>query len=194
MRLFAALDLPEQVLEEAAAWHAAACVHLPAGRWRDIPARNWHLTLAFYGDVGGEAVDALAEALAECALNAPPLRLCFSGFGAFPGLHRPNVFWLGVGGTETDAGLKALARCCRRAGRATVRRHSAKETPFRAHVTVARRRGNPVPLSAEAMARMPDVPDVCWQAEVLRLYRSELHRDRARYFVLEEFALSADAD
>ncbi len=194
MRLFAALDLPEKALEEAAAWHAAACVHLPAGQWRDLPSRNWHLTLAFYGEVGGEAVDALAEALSECAACTPPLQLCFNGFGVFPGPQRPNVFWLGVDEAGAKDHMKALARCCRRAGHATVRKRSAKETPFRGHVTVARRRGYPAPLSADVLARVPDVPDVRWRAETLRLYRSELQRDGARYFMLEEFALSAGVD
>jgi len=191
MRVFAALDLPDEVLAEAAAWHAAACAHLPAGQWRDIPSRNWHLTLAFYGEVDGRSVDALAEALAECAADAPPLTLHFNGFGVFPGPHRPNVFWLGVEQEGSGAGLRALARCCRQAGRATVRRRAAKETPFRGHVTVARRRGWPVPLPAGVLAQMPTVPDIRWRADMLRLYRSELHRDGTRYFALEEFALTA---
>jgi len=40
---------------------------------------------------------------------------------------------------------------------------------------------------------MPTVPDIRWRADMLRLYRSELHRDGARYFALEEFALTASA-
>jgi len=193
MRLFVALGLPVAALEEAAAWWPAACVHLPVGQWRDIPRRNWHLTLAFYGETSGNCVDALADTLAECAFRTPCLKLHFRGFGVFPGLQRPNVFWLGVQEDAGHSGLKKLARCCRQAGRATVRKQTAREPPFRGHITMARRRGYPVPLTAEAIAQMPEAPDISWQAKTLRLYRSELHRDGARYFVLEEFTLAGKA-
>lgn len=190
MRLFTALDLPDEALEQAAAWWVAACTYLPPGQWRDIPKRNWHLTLAFYGDTSGDCIDALAEALADCAARMPRLNLNFSGFGAFPGLHRPNVFWLGVQEEDSRSSLKTLARCCRQAGHVTVRKRTARDTPFRSHVTMARRRGYPMLLAAEALAQMPEVPKISWRAEILKLYCSELHRDGARYYVLEEFALA----
>jgi len=191
VRLFAALDLPEEALDQAAAWWSAACVHLPAGQWRDVPKRNWHLTLAFYGDISGNCADALAEALAECASRTPCLNLRFTGFGVFPGLQRPNVFWLEAQEDAGQGALKRLARCCRQAGRATVRKQTARASSFRGHITLARRRGGyPVPLAAEAVAHMPEVPDICWRAEALRLYRSELHRDGARYYGLEELTLA----
>jgi len=193
MRLFAALTLPDVVLDEIAAWHAGASLALPAGQWRDVPRENWHLTLAFYGETGGDEADDLAEALAVCAADASPLRLRLSSPGVFPRLDRPRVFWLGV--EEADAGqsgrLAALARCCRRAGRATLRKRTAKETPFRAHVTLARARGWPLPMRAERFADMPSPPDVVWTAEDMVLFRSALHREGARYHVMERFALGA---
>jgi len=193
MRLFAALDLPEEVVESAAAWWSAACIHLPAGQWRDVPESNWHTTLAFYGDVDGDCVDDLAEALADCAARAPRLHLQFRGFGVFPNWSRPSAFWLGVDEEGEPGALRELARCCRRAGRATVRKRGAKDTPFHGHVTLARRRGFPEPLASDTLAHMPDAPEANWQAGLLRLYRSELHPSGARYRVLEEFELAPGA-
>ncbi|RME41070.1 MAG: RNA 2',3'-cyclic phosphodiesterase, partial [Deltaproteobacteria bacterium] len=177
MRLFAALTFPDAVLDEIAAWHAGASPALPPGQWRDVSRENWHLTLAFYGDAGGDEADDLAEALAACAAAASPLRLRLSAPGVFPGLDRPRVFWLGVEEAEVDhAGrLAALARCCRRAGRATLRKRTAKDTPFRAHVTLARSRGYPLPMGAERFADMPPPPDIVWTVEDMVLFRSELH-------------------
>ncbi len=193
MRLFAAIEIPESVVDEISTWWQGACLHLPAAEWRDIPKQNWHLTLAFFGDMPGQNADALAEALAACAHEALPIRLKLGDPGVFPGENRARVFWLGVEdarGDVTGTGkLKALARCCRHTGRATLRKRTAKEEPFRGHVTLARKRGFPVPLSAETLAGIPRPPEAEWTANSLALFQSELHRDGARYRVLEEFSL-----
>ena len=193
-RLFAALPLPVEVVDEIAAWHAGASLALPPADWRDVRRENWHLTLAFYGEVAGSEADDLAEALEDCASEAAPVRLRLAAPGVFPSLARPRVFWLGVeeAGNEEPRGgraLAALARCCRRAGRATLRKRSAKDTPFRAHVTLARNRGFPAPMPASAFAGMPAVPDIAWWAEEVVLFRSELRPEGARYRALERFAL-----
>ena len=47
MRLFAALDAPFDIIEEIDAWWQEAATHLPVGDWRDVPTKNWHVTLAF---------------------------------------------------------------------------------------------------------------------------------------------------
>lgn len=188
MRLFAALDPPEEVIDAIALWWTEACVNLPAGEWRDIPKQNWHLTLAFYGDVDGDCYDDLAEALAQCAHEAAPITLRLEGFGVFPRPDRARVFWIGIG-NGGDTGLRGLARCCRRQGFANVRKQTAKLEPFRGHITLARRRGLPGPITPACLAQMPEVTADQWQADCLRLYQSELHHDGARYRVLEEFEL-----
>jgi len=193
MRLFAAIEMPESVINEISTWWQGACLHLPAAEWRDIPKQNWHLTLAFFGDMPGQDTDVLAEALTVCTHEIPPIRLRLGKPGVFPGENRARVFWLGVEDVVDDAigagKLKALARCCRRAGRATLRKRTAKEEPFRGHVTLARKRAFPAPLTAEILAGIPQPPEAEWTANSLALFQSELHRDGARYRILEEFIL-----
>jgi len=190
MRLFAAIEMPESVIDEIAAWWQGACLHLPAGEWRDISKRNWHLTLAFFGDVRGQDVDVLSEALAVCAGETKAVGLKLGHPGVFPGKQRARIFWLGVEDTLHTGSLKVFARCCRQAGRATLRKRTAKEEPFRGHITLARKRGFPVPLAAEILAEMPQAPEAEWVANRLTLFQSELHRDGARYRILEEFELT----
>ncbi len=193
MRLFAAIEMPEPVIDEISTWWQGACLHLPAAEWRDIPKQNWHLTLAFFGDIPGQDVNVLAEALAACAQETSSIRLKLGNPGVFPGENRARVFWLGVEDVADDATgagkLKALARCCRRAGRATLRKRTAKEEPFRGHVTLARKRGFSAPLTAETLAGIPQPTEAKWTANRLALFQSELHRDGARYRILEEFSL-----
>jgi 2'-5' RNA ligase len=191
MRLFAAIELPAEARDAVAAWWAGASLYLQVGEWRDVPKPNWHLTLAFYGEVNGNDVDDLAEALAECAGRFSPLNLRFSECGVFPGLTRPKVFWLGVEDEENR--LRHLARCCRQAGHATVRKSSAKENAFHGHITLARRRDLPGPLAPEVFAHMPSVPETGWCADRFSLIRSQLHHDGARYRVVEDFDIAGDA-
>lgn len=194
MRLFAAITPPEEILEALGEWWAEARMVLDAGEWRDMPVENWHMTLAFYGDVDGEEADDLADGLAELADNSAPLALQTDDFGAFPKMHRARVFWAGVRDADGGDQLKSLARCCRQVGRATVRKRSAKENPFRGHITLARSREFPVQLSPETLQDIPPLPPLAWQAGTLRLYRSRLTKEGAHYTILEEFFLRGDED
>jgi len=190
MRLFAAIEMPEAVIDEIAAWWQGACLRLPAGEWRDAPKQNWHLTLAFYGDVAGQDVDILTESLAACAYEISPIELKLGDPGVFPHENRARVFWLGVEDAIGAGKLKAFSRCCRQAGHATLRKRTAKEEPFRGHITLARRRGFPASLAAEVLADMPQPPEAAWTANRLALFQSELQRSGARYRLLETFELS----
>ncbi len=189
MRLFAALETPYAITEELNAWWQEAATHLHPGDWRDVPTRNWHLTLAFYGDVEGDEADDLAEELMVCADEARPIQLKTTEFGAFPRFMRPRVLWAGVDDPDGSGALKEMARCCRRAGRATVRKRSARETPFKGHITLARANEFPAPIDAEMLAGMTPFPELQWVAESLGLYQSTLHPDGARYRKLEVFGL-----
>ncbi len=207
MRLFAALETPYTITEEIHAWWLEAGGQLNIGDWRDVPTKNWHLTLAFYGDVKGGEVDDLAEVLAEyvkgttkeplksgciregelSGVNAP-IGLKTTEFGAFPKFSKPRVLWAGVGDLEGSGELKEMARCCRRAGRATVRKRSAKESPFKGHITLARANEFVVPITTGMLAGMPPFPKLTWEAESLSLFQSTLHPDGAKYRKLEEFS------
>ncbi len=207
MRLFAALDTPYDIAEKIDAWWQEAATLLEPGDWRDVPMKNWHVTLAFYGDVVGSETDDLAEALGEYVRGTTkqqpgrfarrregeepgvsgPLRLKTNGFGAFPRLSRPRVLWAGVDDSDGSGRLREMARCCRRAGHATVRKSSAKVTPFKGHITLARGNEFTAPISVEMLAAMPPFPELEWEADSLVLYQSTLHPDGVKYRKLEEF-------
>jgi len=195
MRLFAALDLSDEVRDEIAAWWTAAGIVLPAGEWRDVAKRNWHLTLAFYGEVGGDELDDLAEMLADVAAQASPFLLQTGDCGVFPTSARPRVFWMGAGvgdGMGEQAGstgreLKHLARCCRQAGHVTLRKHTAKSELFRGHITLARAIPEASPLQAEIWQSLPELQVQTWTADTLCLYASELRPHGPLYRLVEAF-------
>ena len=51
MRLFAALEVPEAIKYEINAWWQLAYPRLGPDLWRAVLPHQWHMTLAFYGDV-----------------------------------------------------------------------------------------------------------------------------------------------
>src|SRR5215469_5772360 len=105
MRLFVAIAPPDEVLGELAAAVAPLRVARTELRWTG-PA-DWHLTLAFLGEVAEPVLPALGTRLERAAGRHPAQRLAIGGGGAFPRAARATVLWTGVAG---DPGpLAALA-------------------------------------------------------------------------------------
>jgi len=187
MRLFVAVELPDDVIEALSDWWLEASGYLKVSDWRPVPPHLWHLTLAFYGDVCAYDADDLSEQLYACAENMSPLQLCTGSFGVFPKLSRPRVFWAGVEDADGRKSLKHLAHCCRRAGHATVRKRTAKEAAFRGHITLARARAYPKGMVADVVNMIPKVPEIRWCADYLSLFQSILRPEGPQYRRLETF-------
>jgi len=186
--LFAALEIPDHAKEGLQDWWFEAGAALNPGLWRDVPQHLWHVTLAFYGEVGGREVDDLAEGLSECAREKPAVHLVTGGYGIFPRPSRPKVFWAGVHEMGDRDNLRHLARCCRRVGHATVRRPMAKEQPFRGHVTMARYRGHGKAPLGWLDQGLPEPPRMDWTSARLCLFQSILRPEGPQYRRLESFA------
>jgi 2'-5' RNA ligase len=127
VRLFAAVPLSDAIRDRLAV-HVAA-LRADAGdqgiRW--VPAEQWHLTLAFYGEVPAAAAGRLADRLARVAGRTPPLLLLLGAGLTFGGRSRGQVLALRVGGAtpESTVALGRLADRCRAApagGRASTSR------------------------------------------------------------------------
>jgi RNA 2',3'-cyclic 3'-phosphodiesterase len=133
VRLFVAIVPPAGVLAELAAAVAPLRVARPELRWTGPD--DWHLTLAFLGEVGDSVLADLAVRMERAARRHPAQQLAISGAGAFPGPARARVLWAGM---QSGAGLAPLAATvaagARRAGAPPPdegRRH-------RPHLTLAR--------------------------------------------------------
>ena len=65
-------------------------------RW--VRPENIHLTLKFLGDINPDHLDKIGDAMAGAAIEFPPVTLTVRGIGVFPGIKRPRVIWVGLGG------------------------------------------------------------------------------------------------
>jgi 2'-5' RNA ligase len=88
MRLFVAIDMPENILDELEPLLKA----VPAGR--PSTREQMHLTLFFLGDVPEKDCDQLKDALQPVAIS--PFRLRLEGVGCFPSPKRPRILWVGM--------------------------------------------------------------------------------------------------
>lgn len=124
-RIFVGLSLPEMIRDHLMLLQGG----VPGARWEDRD--KLHLTLRFVGDVEGERLHAVAEALER--VSAPPLALELAGVGFFPPRGQPRSLWAGV------ADGTALVELHRKIERALAKTGIEPDTrKFAAHVTLAR--------------------------------------------------------
>jgi len=173
IRLFCALQLPEDALDRLVAWQRAQ-LGAHADRLRLVPRENLHVTLAFLGARPAADVPVVTAALHEAASLAGPVELR-------PRRYREKR---SVGMIVCDdvagAGEPLAVGLWERLEQAGVYRREAR--PWLAHVTVARFREQP-------RLRLETLPDGNICSVRCALYRSSLGAAGARYDVLASMAL-----
>lgn len=135
MRAFIAIELPGEVKRQLGD-HIAA---LRAGlndrvvRWSNPDTT--HLTLRFIGDIDGNQLAQVKEAMDQAVAGIPSFDIHNQdALGCFPAWNRPRVFWIGLEGSgKTLSQLNhAIERELRERGFAPERR------PFHPHLTIGR--------------------------------------------------------
>ncbi len=108
MRLFVALDLPEDVRHSLAELIERLKPKCPGARW--VRPESMHLTLKFIGHAIADGdlrkLGELRAALATIHSNEP-VQLHFRGVGFFPNERRPRVVWCGVEASRNLAQIAA---------------------------------------------------------------------------------------
>jgi RNA 2',3'-cyclic 3'-phosphodiesterase len=185
VRLFVAIVPPAKVLAELDAAVAPLREARPELRWAEPP--EWHLTLAFLGDVPDAVLPKLAQRLSRAAARHPARELTVSGAGAFPRRSRATVVWAGVRSAVDLAPLAAsVAAAARRAGAGP----PDEGRSYRPHLTLARcRRPANVTDLTEALASLASSP---WAGREIVLVRSILGGGRPHYDHLDSWPLRAD--
>lgn len=174
MRAFIALELPDSLVNEVADM-ARALAGVAPGRY--VPRANYHVTLAFLGEIGEDGARRAIDALeAACAGQPAPL-LELDGLGTF-GRDKNATLWVGVRATPEVMDLGAAVRAA-----LDERGVSYDCKPFRPHITIARkvRLESAIPFSACDSALSPRVT----------LFRSYLDASGATYKPLYSVELAS---
>ncbi|MBF9069004.1 RNA 2',3'-cyclic phosphodiesterase [Streptacidiphilus sp. NEAU-YB345] len=182
VRLFVALAPPDDAKDELAGALQFAYEKYAHLRWNRI--EDWHITLAFLGELPVTLIPLLRPALARLAAGRPSLGLGLDGGGHFD----ERLLWTGIEG-ELD-GLHVLAEDVRNSVRACG--IAFQERPLRPHLTLARgRRGQQADILSAA-ASLTDFAGRTWQAERLHLVGSNIGRGPGviRYRDIESWRLA----
>jgi 2'-5' RNA ligase len=186
VRLFVALDLPDEIRAGIADWGEQA-LRDPA--LRPVPQRSLHVTFVFLGHRPEAEVEPIAAVVAASGGSAVRAELLEPQQRPLKG--RASVYALPVrseGAEKLQAGLQerlVAADLC-----------EAENRPFWPHVTVARVRAEGRGSRRPAVVEKPpgSLPQELLQpfeAVRLSLYRSELQPRGARYVPLAQVELSA---
>ena len=142
-------------------------------RW--IDPKEWHLTLAFMGPTPESELPRLIEALTDVAANHAPFAIPTGGLGAFPSRREVRILWYGM--ADRSRRLAELAIAVR------IAMECDTAAPFRAHLTLARAKGDRGVTVPAATWKVP-VPAGQLAVEELVLYRSHLGSGPATYETL----------
>lgn len=171
IRAFFALPLPAVV--EAALWQGSRQLEqLPVARFlRWIPSQNYHLTLAFLGDINRADVARLDAIAGATAARHYPLKLTISRVCWFPSVAKPLML---AALLEDCPGLNKLQGDLQQQLR--LLGFTVEKRQFRPHISLARARRGLQPCDPG------DKPLAIEMAvDELRLMKSELRPEGARY-------------
>lgn len=203
-RLFVAVDPPERVAAELAAWARAAAREVrshPHGahqQMRVLDQRLLHATICFLGNRGVQEIPSLVDELAAC--ERPPVELSVGAPLWLP-LRRPRALAVELhdeGGAlaRIHAALTARLQPEREESHEPSVRPGAGPRPrrFHPHITLARLRSEGARRARRSEAgrdarSLPPTPALSFAPAELVLYRSWLSPEGASYEALSAFAL-----
>ncbi len=181
IRSFVAILLPEAVREAVMAATERLRPLCGAVAW--VPPQNLHVTLQFLGGQSEEGLVAAEAALDDAAARSEPIEVALHGIGAFPGLERPRILWIGM----ARGALEARALQARVAEALAARGFPREERAWHPHLTIGRvfderrwRREAGPPLRS-ALAQAATTSFGTLRVAEVALMRSDLSPAGARY-------------
>ena len=188
IRSFIAIELPDELKQALTRLRD----QLKSGK--QAPAKwvdpySIHLTLKFLGNISPDMAGKITMALEEAVREVAPFRLEAKGLGAFPGLKRVRVVWVGITG-EIDR----LRRLQQRIESGLSKLGFVPESrPFTPHLTLARLSDRATPDERQSLGQLiasTSFETVCTiDVGSINLMKSQLTREGAIYTLISSVKL-----
>ncbi len=177
MRVFFGLELPADIALQIAAWRDRQLG--PAGR--PVPAANFHITLAFVGEIAPGPLERLCQAVDDALQRARPEggELVLDCAGYWP---RPGIYWLGPG--TWPESLSQLATKLRQL--ATVAGARRDRSPFQPHISLLRN-------CSTAPAAPVSQSAICMAYRDFTLFESRQGKTGVSYHPMQQWELARPA-
>ena len=184
LRTFIALELPpsvisllERVQEDLKSMGLRA-------KW--VRPANIHLTLKFLGNINPGDIDKIGEAMMAAADNFAAIDLEIRGIGVFPGIKRPRVIWVGLGGQIQL--LFAMQRMLE--DNLAALKFNKEKRPFKGHLTLGRFRQTVEPNTIrQIMQEYANLSSEEFTTSRIILFKSDLKPTGAVYSQLRQAVL-----
>lgn len=174
IRAFIALSISE-TLERQLSLHAqslAQQLNREALRW--VPAENYHITLAFLGDIHSQQLPKLESIMASVASQYQPESLSIEDVQWFPSLHKPRLLVATVAANSQLQKLQqALVNQLRQHG------FNVDSRRFRPHISLAR-----AGRQQQAKKFQCVLGQMSTEMDEVVLFQSKLNSSGARYQAL----------
>ncbi len=184
IRSFIAFELPEAVIALLGKVQQELKSLRLKVRW--VRPENIHLTLKFLGNINPADIENIGGAMSDAAGDCAPFTLTVGGIGFFPGIKRPRIIWVGLGG-EIQVLLNLQRNLADRL--ATVGFPKEKRS-FKAHLTLGRIRQAVDPSEiGQAVQLFSDSGTQKMTADRVILFKSDLKPTGAVYSRLKKVDL-----
>lgn len=176
MRLFVAIDLPEDVKDAIADTYRA----IPGTKWVD--ETKLHCTLHFIGDVAENDVETIIAGLSK--IRSAPMQLQIKSAGFFPPRKEPRILWFGIEHPPELLLLQSkIERTCTSNGT------TGETRKFHPHITVARLNDPHREKVAEFIVTNSLFSSEPFEITQFHLYRSHQGKTTTHYEKLVSFNL-----
>jgi 2'-5' RNA ligase len=180
MRLFIAVDLPDELRKELGTVQMALKPLTDSARW--VAPESIHITLKFLGEVPEKRIEDVEQALT--GLSWKQFTVTVRGVGFFPGNRSPRVFWAGMEAPTMQGLAEELDSRMERLG------FDKEKRAFRPHITLARARDTRIDSSlVTGSAEYQEHNFGSFTADRVFLFKSTLKPSGAVYEKLKEYLL-----
>lgn len=171
-RIFAAINLPEDIKEKLVRWRELRRNFNV--RW--IKKDSLHITLYFIGWVEENKINEISESLKTVVSGHKPFNVYLTEITIGPNEKRPKMIW--AKGPVTDKLIKLHKDVAEKIEKIVDR---TEMLPFKNHVTLARKDGRIKPFNEET--------DLKFRVNSFELMESKLLKDGVKYWVIDSFVL-----
>jgi 2'-5' RNA ligase len=188
MRLFVAVDLPEEIKHQVntVLHDLATMARKQQAEIKWVKLEQLHFTLKFLGECADEQLPSLTQALEAAVQGITPYPIEIGGLGTFPEQGFLRILWLGL--REGDAAMHNLA--VRVEAACTPLGFAPEERPFSAHLTLGRVKSCKHPDRIRAFLETSSEQTLGQvTVDAITLMRSVLSSSGPTYTVLKTFPL-----
>ncbi len=184
IRTFIAIELPVEVKQVARRIQDQLGESIEGIRW--VKHGNIHLSVKFLGNVEENRINDIAAAVTNAVKDISVMNLKTGQLGIFPNEKRPRILWLGIEGDVPEF-IRMYKNCESELSKLGYEKDVRENKP---HITIGRIRSSKKQKGLINILKDTSIESIEFNADELKLMRSELDPNGAVYTNLQSVKLN----